>query len=376
MLIARIAATLLSLSLLAGGAQAANATSSSVEFAQANGDSTKAPSTSRKQKEQEKTALDGRAEKSDRLKISGYIQFYFQTRKERSGDKTTEPSFFRFGRIKVRFAGKVKPRLSYVVEIDPRSPQIEGVVRDAYIQYEFHPHQSLRAGQMKTPFGWENRMSTFDLYTVKRTEVGESFGRGLTLRDSGIGWFGQIPLGNGSRLENELTVTNGAGLSAQADDDRHKNVFGRLGGRWKTKPAIWSLGISGATGSMNEPVDPSTPDQPGLSVRFSRFGVDMECDTRRVFVVVEYAQGNDKANLPDEGGVLSAYYVLAAGKTRWDVGPVFRYDEFDSDTNRWTAGGYYGAPGEDFRAIISYSVLDEPDLRHDGTFLIYTELRF
>ncbi|MEN9577344.1 MAG: hypothetical protein RJA70_353, partial [Pseudomonadota bacterium] len=118
-------------------------------------------------------------------RISGYIQVYFKQRFEQDGDGTTEPNLFRFGRVKVQLDGKVLPMLKYVIEIDPRSPQLAGVIRDAYIQWQFFPGQKLRVGQMKTPFGWENRTSSAELYTVNRTEVGEMFGRGLTLRDLG-----------------------------------------------------------------------------------------------------------------------------------------------------------------------------------------------
>jgi hypothetical protein len=222
--------------------------------------------------------------------------------------------------VKVQVDGNVMRHLSYVVEIDPRSPQLAGVVRDCYIEWEFLPHQALRAGQMKTPFGWENRTSSADLYTVDRTEVGELFGRGLTLRDMGLGLFGHVALGRGFRIEDEVTVTNGAGLTVQADDDHRKNVFGRLGGRWKTKPVTVSLGMSAATGTINEGPDPQAPKDPLLSFDFRRIGTDLEVDTRYAFAVGEFAYGREKANLPDEGGRLYAYYVLVAGKTPWDVG--------------------------------------------------------
>ncbi|NOT34264.1 MAG: hypothetical protein HOP12_08865 [Candidatus Eisenbacteria bacterium] len=309
-------------------------------------------------------------------RVSGYIQIYYKSRVERSGDRVTEPDVFRFGRVKIQVDGKLSPAVSYVVEIDPRSPQVEGLLRDCYLEWGFHPHQALRAGQMKTPFGWENRTSTADLFTVNRTEVGELFGRGLKLRDIGVGWFGHVPLGRGFRIEHELTVTNGAGLSVQADDDRRKNVFGRLGFRSKRPSATVWLGVSGASGSVNEPIDPGPPPVPGLSIDFNRLGVDAELDTRRALAVVEYARGEENASLPDQGGTLDAWYVLVAGKTRWNGGPVVRYDVFDTDTHRWTIGVYHGLPGAPLRAIVTYEVMSEPDLRHDDRLLVWMQVRF
>ncbi|MFN0152156.1 MAG: porin [bacterium] len=318
----------------------------------------------------------GAKPKKPKPKISGYIQFYYRTRIERSGDNITSPDAFRFGRVKIRFTGKAQPGVTYVVEVDPRSPQISGVMRDCYIQWEFVDGQRLRFGQMKTPFGWENRVSTTDLYTINRTEVSELFGRGLTLRDIGVGCFGRIPLGNGFRIEDEITITNGAGLGAQADDDKRKNVFARLGARKKAESATLWLGVSGATGTVNEPSDPETPDEPGLSFDFQRFGVDVGVDTRHAFAVVEYAYGDEKANDPEEGGALAAWYLLVAGKTSFGVGPVVRYDVFDEDITRWTVGGYYGLPGAALRSIVTYEVSKEAEFDNDDRLLAMLQLLF
>ena len=307
--------------------------------------------------------------------LSGYIQVYYKARIEQDGDHKTDPGVFRFGRVKVQVSGAVMRHLTYVVEIDPRSPQLAGVIRDCYIAWEFLHDQSLRVGQMKTPFGWENRTSSADLYTVNRTEVGERFGRGLTLRDLGVGLFGHVPLGNGFRIEDEVTLTNGAGLAVQEDDDSRKNIFGRLGVRWKTKPVTLSLGVSGATGTMNEPAEVGPPPVDGVSFDFKRMGADLEADTQYAFAVFEYAIGREKASDPEEGGNLHAYYMLVAGKTPWDVGPVLRYDDFDAVYRRWTMGVYYGLPREVFRAMATYEVVHEGG-RHDDRVLLWTQVRF
>ena len=84
--------------------------------------------------------------------------------------------------------------VSYQLEIDPRSPQIAGVMRDAYIALHVIPTQEIRLGQQKTPWGYENLVSSLKMYVVTRTEIGEGVGRGFTLRDIGIGLRGKIPL--------------------------------------------------------------------------------------------------------------------------------------------------------------------------------------
>ncbi|MEN9580170.1 MAG: hypothetical protein RJA70_3179, partial [Pseudomonadota bacterium] len=176
--------------------------------------------------------------------------------------------------------------------------------------------------------------------------------------------------------EDEATLTNGAGLNVQAEDDRRKNVFGRLGLAWKAKKLKLGLGVSAASGTMNEPAVVGPPPEPALSFDFKRIGVDLSADTRYAFAVAEYAQGDEQASDPDESSEPNAWYVLMAGKTPWDVGPVVRYDVFDGESPRWTLGAYYGPPRASFRAIVTYEIFSEDGDRHDDRLLIWSQVRF
>src|SRR6185295_11507812 len=109
------------------------------------------------------------------------------------------------------------------VELDPRAPEINGVLRDAFLRFTFIRGHQLRVGQQKTQFGYENRESSSELYAVNRTELSETLSRGVTLRDIGVGLIGHLNLGRGWRLEDAITVVNGAGFNVQADDTRGKN---------------------------------------------------------------------------------------------------------------------------------------------------------
>ena len=82
------------------------------------------------------------------------------------------------------------------------------------------------------------------------------------------------------------------------------------------------------------------------------------------------------SDLAGEGGTLHAYYVLVAGKTPWDVGPVLHYDDFNSEVHRWTMGAYYGLPRETFRAMITFEVVTEAGKRHDDRLLVWSQVRF
>lgn len=317
--------------------------------------------------------------KSNKPKVSGYIQTYFKQRMD-AGDQgsTIERSLFRIGRARLKIDGDVSRWVSYTLEIDPRAPAIGGVMRDAYIEAHVIPYHRLRFGQQKTQFGWENRQSSAELYTVTRTEISEGPGRGLTLRDIGVGLIGRVPVGGGFAIEDAITVVNGAGMNVQEDDTKTKNVWGRVGGRYrhmKGGPTVW-LGVSAGIGDFIEPLDPLTGD-PAFLVEFRRFGADVEVDTPWVFAAAEAVTASDTSTNPDADADYFGYSVLAAGKTPWDVGPVVRYDVLDvEDWKRWTFGAYYGGPKEKLRMMTTYEIFEDVDGPHDHRLFLWGQVRF
>ena len=312
--------------------------------------------------------------------VSGYIQFYYKKRIDaRDPADDVETSHFRIARARLKVDGDISRWVSYTLEVDPRSPEIFGVMRDAYIELHVIPRHRLRLGQQKTQFGWENRQSSAELYTVTRTELSEGPARGVNLRDIGIGLIGRVPVGRGFAIEDAITVVNGAGLSAQADDTPTKNVWGRLGGRYRNKPGgttVW-LGGSIGIGDLVEPADPVAMED-AYVLEFRRFGVDCEVDTPWAFAAAEAVTSSDSSPTnPDAEADYLGYSFLLAGKTPWDVGPVARYDVLDLDAyDRWTFGAYYGGPKEALRAMVTYEIWEDEAGPHDHRLHLWTQVRF
>ena len=168
-----------------------------------------------------------------RHEFGGFMQMYYRVRRDANGDGVVEPSLFRVQRVRLQAKGRLNTRVAYEVEIDPRAPEVAGLLRDAIVTLSYIPRHNIRIGQMKTTFGYENPTSSSRLFTVNRTELSESIGRGVNLRDIGVGIDGFVRLAKGWRLEDAITVVNGAGLNVQADDTPRKNVWGRLGLRYR-----------------------------------------------------------------------------------------------------------------------------------------------
>ena len=311
--------------------------------------------------------------------VFGYIQTFYRHTFGTGPDGRVDPGNFRVQRVRLGVKGDVFPWLSYDVEIDPRSPQITGVLRDAFVSFKFIKDHQLRVGQQKTQFGYENPESSSDLYVVNRTELSEGLARGVNLRDIGVGLIGHRNFGGKWRFEDAITVVNGAGMNVQADNTPRKNVWGRLGLRYRNTPSNLTVrvGASGAVGdNLNEGSDPLDPKD-DFREDFKRLGADMQIDHSRFFVTAEYARGTDKNLLTGESNDSSAYYVQVVGKTPWRVGPIARFDTSSDDFRRWTLGAFYGLPKEPFRVLVNYEYRKLRDgVRADDRLYVWTQVRF
>jgi hypothetical protein len=313
-------------------------------------------------------------------RISGFIQVHFLEPVNTNGDSIVEPDRFRILRARISADGKINKYVSYVVEIDPRSPQITGLLRDAYISLKLIPDHTIRLGQQKTLFGYENRESSTRLYFVNRTEMSDNLSRGCNLRDIGIGLLGKININEKYRLEDAFNLVNGAGMNVAGieDFDRKKNLWGRIGIHYKTEDLMWRLGISGGIGDQkdlgDDPVDPSDD----FVINFKRFGLDAEMDQKWFFMALEYAAGTDIVS--DTISNPFGYYFLLAGKTKWKAGPLVRYDVLEDEWKRWTLGAYYGLPNDRIRVLLNYEFRgyhpDDVPYGEDDRLYIQLQVKF
>src|SRR5262249_22498216 len=135
--------------------------------------------------------------------------------------------------------------------------------------------------------------------------------------------------------------------------------------------------VSFGIGDYIEPEDPGPPVVPAFKLSFKRFGADVQVDSPWVFAVGEIARASDtSSDMPNEPDEYIAWYVLAAGKTPWNVGPVLRSDANDADGfARWTFGGYWGAIDARLRAMATYEIFEDDAGPHDHRLLLWTQAR-
>ena len=312
------------------------------------------------------------------LTVFGYVQVHYRMAFKTGDDSIVDNDNFRVQRVRIGVKGDLSPKVSYDVEFDPRAPDITSVLRDAYLSLHVIDRHEIRIGQQKTQFGYENRVSSSDLFVVNRAEVSDALSRGVTLRDIGVGIIGNLKLGKGTRLEDAFTLVNGAGMNVQGDDTPTKNGWGRLGLRFRNDRAdrTTRVGVSGGVGDMIETNDPLDPLD-DVRIVFNRWGVDVEHDNHLAFIAAEYVSGHQTDKSTGETDEPVGYYVSVAGKTKWRAGPIVRLDDFDDDWHRWTFGGYYGLPSEKLRFLVNYEYRQRKDIvRGDDKLYFWTQVRF
>jgi hypothetical protein len=330
----------------------------------------------------------GDADKHKGPELYGFAQVFYRHAFNTGSDGVVDNDNFRVQRVRLGIKGDITPWASYVVEIDPRAPEVTGILRDAYLRLDVIPNHQIRIGQQKTQFGYENRESSSELFAVNRTEVSDNLSRGVNLRDIGLGIIGHIPINDAWRIEDALTIVNGAGMNVQDDDTSTKNYWGRIGVRHRTGKDSWErLGFSAGTGDFIDQGDPEDTADDTLN-NFRRWGADLEVDRKWFFVSAEYVSGDEEVSLVEDPGAGTeedkpdGYYFNFVGKTPWHIGPIIRYDVFGDAFERWTVGAYYGDAKDKFRVLLNYEYRKkfEDSLgnigRGDDKLYLWTQMRF
>ena len=314
------------------------------------------------------------------VNISGVLQVHYLTEFNTNGDTIHDPSGFRILRARLIAKGDINKYISYEVMIDPRAPEQGGILRDAFINFHIIKDQDIRVGQQKTQFGWENRQSITELYTVNRAELSDGVSRGETLRDIGIGVLGDIKLDNFFRIEDAVTFTNGTKMNVTGpyDFNLKKALWGRVGLRYKKNDLTIRLGGSFGFGGLRYLGDDLVDPADDIYANFRRGGADMQLDHKYFFLAAEYAEGTDKVKDTLYGEPMG-YQALLAIKTKWKAGPLVRYDAFEDEWKVVTLGAYYGNPKDKFRILVNYmmrgKISDIPG-GHDDRLYVQTQIRF
>jgi phosphate-selective porin len=221
---------------------------------------------------------------------------------------------------------------------------------DGYVTWKRFPAVMLRAGQFKTPYGFEQLYTDSRLLTIERTLSSD---RLTQSRRSGAMILGGLP---GERLTWSIGAFNGTGQNDNFNDDDAFLWVGRAAGvpwrgRLADRDASWSVGVDGF---LSHDTSVAVPPESGLGAPFAgrrrAWGADTQFRVGPVDLWAEYLRTvfRPKSGSPAERVEASGWYVLAGVYILPRAQAVVRYDRFDPEdigaknTRRtWTVGGNY-----------------------------------
>jgi len=174
------------------------------------------------------------ADEGHKIRISGYVQPYAESKQYTEADANESMNRFRMRRLRLRMDGVLpNERFSYRFQVDLSgasevgdSESSNNYLLDAYVSYNITNRIKLSFGQRSTYT--DNRelfMSSRTLQLVERSRLTSAFS---SIREFGFFAQGNFRTGGGSYLKPYFVLTNGDGSNAFDKDPGGLKVGGRI----------------------------------------------------------------------------------------------------------------------------------------------------
>ncbi len=260
----------------------------------------------------------GGAPSSEGIKVFGFLQSQYEYKMEDPAKNS-----FTFERARIGVMGKIPYDFSYYVVLE-LSPFIADnpYLLDAFVTYDRFKWAKVSMGSFKTPFGLETNTACNDLSTIYRSTV--TLQTVAPFRDLGMVFMG----GDESTfMTYQFGIMNGRGLG-NFDNNTAKDLVGRF----VFKPLDF-LKIGGSFRRGFPSLNNTTDDR-------ITFGFETQLKYKGLTVKGEYINdegnynrdlgGGCSGNLIELGEKRSGYYATFGYMTKWNVEPVFKFENFDS----------------------------------------------
>ena len=174
------------------------------------------------------------ADEGHKIRISGYVQPYAESKQYTEADANESMNRFRMRRLRLRMDGVLpNERFSYRFQVDLSgasevgdSESSNNYLLDAYVSYNITNRIKLSFGQRSTyTYNRELFMSSRTLQLVERSRLTSAFS---SIREFGFFAQGNFRTGGGSYLKPYFVLTNGDGSNAFDKDHGGLKVGGRI----------------------------------------------------------------------------------------------------------------------------------------------------
>lgn len=293
------------------------------------------------------------AGKESRLLVGGFVQAQAE-----SGDRVDT----RFGdendrvflrRARLTLQGSFPEHFEFKAEVDAAgglgsATGVRAQATDVYVQWSRYKFAQIRAGQFKTPYGYEQIFSDTRTLTVERTLVSDriALGRGIGVQVAG----------DAGPVSYAVGAFNGNGTNLTTNDDEGFLTVARLSATpWKRGDNDrWSIGLNGFTGE-----DHAAPAAPELGFTGNTFagtrdawGADTQLITGKLELWGELLRATYDPAAPGPSRELNGWYTGAGwmlSKRLQAVAMLDRLDAPSGETRTLTLGGNYFLKGHDVK---------------------------
>jgi phosphate-selective porin OprO/OprP len=262
------------------------------------------------------------------------LSWLFQTRYQ-AFQGTSGVDGFDIRRARLDFKGAITNKWDYELYVEFAGTP---ALLDGYTTYKIADYLKVTAGQFKIPFSIESLTSDSQLELLDRSQVEESLNArskdvlgNQNGRDIGAQISGSFLKYNGNYLfDYSLAILNGNGYDKTADNNKNKDLSGRL-----TFHPINNLAISYDFYQGNDIWGTST-----LTQKRNRRGVDARYVKGPLSITAEYDRGTDAA-LYRNGWYAQAAYFIIPKKLQLAA----KYDTYhptntiSTDRTNWYIGG-------------------------------------
>jgi phosphate-selective porin len=262
----------------------------------------------------------------DGVSVFGFLQPQFETKFLKDGPEHS----FTFNRARIGVTGNVPYDVVYYAVLETSAFKDEHpFLLDAYVSYQRFSFAKLSIGQFKSPFTLEMGTPCHELHTINRTMAVNNLVS--PDRDIGVMLFGSV---KDNLLSYSLALTNGTGKGV-FDNNNGKTFHSRL---VLAPKQFIKLG-----GGIQYGTHPSVVEDASEEDKRFRWAADIQLKHKNFDLIGEYVSGSDKGSYVVGGGCggdvtiiegdlnRSGYYITAMYKTPWNLQPVFRYENWNTD---------------------------------------------
>ena len=299
--------------------------------------------------------------KETKFALGGFIQALAETGGAPDSRYTGMNDRFYVRRVRINVNASFAEHFAAKIEADfgagsiAASSGIRGQLTDGYVQWNRYPEATIRLGQFKTPFGFEQLFSDTKVFTIERGLVSD---RLTVSRQIGGMLTGDVAE---NRLNYSVGAFSGNGVNTGNNDNDDFMLAGRLTGvllegERSGRKFTWTAGINAF----------SSDDTDTFTGRRSGFGLDTQLAFGPANVQAEWLQNTRD---PVTGTTIKQDGFSLMGAWAFDKHwrGVLRFDSLDLDTalgntetDEWIFGLDYLIKGDDLRLSLNYVLGDQP----------------